>query len=211
MYAHPQSGSAATATAAPTLHVGTYRRTLLAAIIGNDLFTPAEQLRANHNAHECQDAQRLSQWTRNVLRERDRREAADLVEVEQTAQPTGNLLADLANPAYVAQHGAKQAALGFKLTVREAAVSLDSLRQAFAAQQPATLAPAPCATPGQCDELYRLACHPALTPEEKAQTLALLPTFTQGAAAACIGQLHAQTLRRTSQLGWRDGSTLLAA
>ena len=74
MYAQPQNG-VAPGSAAPTLHVGTYRRALLAVIIGNDLFTEAEQLRANHHAHECQDAAKLALWTRNTLRVATERQA----------------------------------------------------------------------------------------------------------------------------------------
>lgn len=60
----------------PTLHLGTYRRAILAITCGNDLFTAAEQLRANHNVHECEDSHRLALWLRNVQREATRREEA---------------------------------------------------------------------------------------------------------------------------------------
>ena len=92
------SGQAAAVTTAPTLHVGTYRRALLAVIIGNDLFSEAEQLRANHNAHECQDAAKLALWTRNSQR----------VAAERQAQQQAQGLANLAEG--LARFEAKQAA-----------------------------------------------------------------------------------------------------
>lgn len=72
---------------ASTLHIGTYRRNILAVIIGCDLFTAEEQLRCNHNVAECEDAQRLARWVRNVRLEVQRREhAAELAEATH-AQP----------------------------------------------------------------------------------------------------------------------------
>jgi hypothetical protein len=66
---------------APILHVGTYRRNILAVVIGCDLFTAEEQLRCNHHVAECEDAQRLARWVRNVRLEAQRREqAAELSE-----------------------------------------------------------------------------------------------------------------------------------
>jgi hypothetical protein len=68
----------------PTLYIGTYRRNILAVVIGCDLFTAAEQLRCNHNIAECEDAQRLARWVRNVRLECQRRElAAELAEAAQ--------------------------------------------------------------------------------------------------------------------------------
>lgn len=51
---------------APTLHVGTCRRNILAVVIYCDLFTAEEQIRCNHHVAECEDAQRLARWVRNV-------------------------------------------------------------------------------------------------------------------------------------------------
>jgi hypothetical protein len=85
MYINLQSGeSTVAAVAAPTLQIGATRRNILAIVIGNDLFTPAEQLRCNHNVHECQDPTRLALWLRNVRREAMRR--------EEVAEPQAELL-----------------------------------------------------------------------------------------------------------------------
>lgn len=255
MYAQPQSG-ATVAAVAPTLHVGTYRRNLLAVLVGNDLFSADEQQRAQGNVGACQDATRLALWLKNVRRVAAEREQARTLAAMAHGIARFEARVALAAPAAtpnqyeVAQAAYKQAAAkARRLTVRrnelfeqlcplrpdgfpvyayaenpnraqlEAAhaAALEANRLALVAQErvqqlepQATAAPR-YATPNQCDELYRLACHPALTPAEKAQTLALLPTLTEGAAVACIGQLYAQVLRRAGQLGWRDGSTLLAA
>ncbi|WP_161787206.1 hypothetical protein [Hymenobacter sp. IS2118] len=38
-----------------------------AVIIGNPLFSPEEQLLANHHVHECEDAGQLALWLANML------------------------------------------------------------------------------------------------------------------------------------------------
>lgn len=67
MYAKTQDAATAAVTA--------YRATLLGLILNNPLFTDAEQLRANHNAHECECPLILAKWVRNTRREADRRRA----------------------------------------------------------------------------------------------------------------------------------------
>ena len=56
--------------------LGELRQHVLAALLGNPLFSEAEQLRANHFVHECEDVARLTRWPANVLAEIARREAA---------------------------------------------------------------------------------------------------------------------------------------
>lgn len=56
--------------------LGELRQHVLAALLGNPLFTAAEQLRANHFVHESEDITRLTRWHANVLTEIARREAA---------------------------------------------------------------------------------------------------------------------------------------
>lgn len=56
--------------------LGELRQQVLAALVGNPLFTAAEQLRANHFAHECEDAARLIRWQVSVQAEITRREQA---------------------------------------------------------------------------------------------------------------------------------------
>lgn len=55
--------------------LGELRQHVLAALLGNPLFSEAEQLRANHFVHECEDIARLTRWHANVLAEIARREA----------------------------------------------------------------------------------------------------------------------------------------
>lgn len=57
----------ANSKAAPTLHHGTYRRAIMAALSA-ETFTPAERLRTNHAVYECQDGAKLALWLKNVRR-----------------------------------------------------------------------------------------------------------------------------------------------
>jgi hypothetical protein len=55
--------------------LGELRQHVLVALIGHPLFSDAEQLWANHFAHECEDVNRLICWGRSVQAEIARREA----------------------------------------------------------------------------------------------------------------------------------------
>jgi hypothetical protein len=55
--------------------LGELRQHVLLPLIGNPLFSEAEQLRANHFVHESNDIARLTRWGANVLIEIARREA----------------------------------------------------------------------------------------------------------------------------------------
>lgn len=46
--------------------LGELRHALAAVFFGNPLFSPEEQLLANHYSHECEDAQQLTCWLRNI-------------------------------------------------------------------------------------------------------------------------------------------------
>jgi len=48
------------------LSVGELRQSILAVLVGNPLFMEEEQLLANHLTYECEDAERLTRWLRNV-------------------------------------------------------------------------------------------------------------------------------------------------
>ncbi|MGI4871496.1 MAG: hypothetical protein ACRYFX_09995 [Janthinobacterium lividum] len=98
------TGQAAVAAAAPTLHLATFRRNILALIVGNPLFTDAEQLRANHHTHECTCPYRLVRWLKNVRRVAAEREHAQGVAslAEGIAQFEAKLAGATA-PATVAQ------------------------------------------------------------------------------------------------------------
>jgi hypothetical protein len=83
------TGQATVAAVAPTLHLGTYRRAIMA-VMSADVFTPAERLRANHSVYECEDSAKLALWLKNVRRVFAEREAvleqADLAELAQVAE-----------------------------------------------------------------------------------------------------------------------------
>ena len=59
----------------PPPSLGELRRHVLLPLIGNPLFSEAEQLRANHFVHESDDTDRLTRWGANVLAEIARRQA----------------------------------------------------------------------------------------------------------------------------------------
>lgn len=59
----------------PPISIGELRQHVLTPLIGNSLFSEAEQLRANHFVHECEDIARLTRWGTNVLAEIARRQA----------------------------------------------------------------------------------------------------------------------------------------
>ena len=64
------------ASTKPSATLGELRQHALTALIGHPLFSDAEQLRANHFAHECEDINRLIHWGESVQAEITRREAA---------------------------------------------------------------------------------------------------------------------------------------
>jgi hypothetical protein len=64
------------ASAEPPISMGELRQHVLMPLIGNPFFSEAEQLRANHFVHECEDIARLLRWGKSVQAEIDRREAA---------------------------------------------------------------------------------------------------------------------------------------
>lgn len=59
----------------PPTCLGELRQHILLPLIGNPLFSEAEQLRANHFVHESDDIARLTRWGTNVLAEIARRQA----------------------------------------------------------------------------------------------------------------------------------------
>ena len=59
----------------PPTSLGELRQHVLFPLIGNPLFSEAEQLRANHFVHESDDIARLTRWGVNVLAEIARRQA----------------------------------------------------------------------------------------------------------------------------------------
>ena len=60
----------------PPSSLGELRQHVLLPLIGNPLFSAAEQLRANHFVHERDDIARLTRWGANVLTKIARRQAA---------------------------------------------------------------------------------------------------------------------------------------
>jgi hypothetical protein len=68
------NGTSALISVLPTC-LGELRQHVLAPLIGNSLFSEAEQLRANHFVHESDDIARLTRWGAKVLAEIVRRQA----------------------------------------------------------------------------------------------------------------------------------------
>ena len=60
----PQNYMETHVTGQPVL--GEIRHALSAMFFGNSLFSPQEQLLANHYIHECEDAQQLTCWLRSL-------------------------------------------------------------------------------------------------------------------------------------------------
>lgn len=59
----------------PPTSLGELRQHVLLPLLGNSLFSEAEQLRANHFVHESDDVARLTRWGASVLAEIARRQA----------------------------------------------------------------------------------------------------------------------------------------
>ncbi|WBO86808.1 hypothetical protein [Hymenobacter yonginensis] len=57
---------------------GELRHALSAAFFGNPLFSPLEQLLANHRIHECEDTGQLTHWLAELPAVLARRQAAIL-------------------------------------------------------------------------------------------------------------------------------------
>ena len=64
-----------TLTSVPPILLGELRQHVLLPLIGNSLFSEAEQLRANHYVHESENIARLTRWGANILAEIARRQA----------------------------------------------------------------------------------------------------------------------------------------
>jgi hypothetical protein len=77
------TGQVVASTTTPTLHLGTYRRAIMA-VLSADVFTPAERLRANDSVYQTEDSTRLALWLKNVRRVFTERE---LVAEEVVIQP----------------------------------------------------------------------------------------------------------------------------
>ncbi|MGI4871661.1 MAG: hypothetical protein ACRYFX_10835 [Janthinobacterium lividum] len=218
---------------APTLHLATFRRNILAVVLDNPLFTDAEQLRSNHNAHECTCPYRLVRWLKNVRRVAAEREhaqgIASLAEgIELFEQ---RLAAGASAPAATAPAEQPELATGSQLNrlkmaawelpltdmgrdmLFERILAPDLTRTAaadlLAALEAANAVPTPkqWATPAQCDEIHQLTTHPVMLACEKAQVRTALPTLTQVGAVRLIGKLWGKVLHRTGQVASSDGST----
>jgi hypothetical protein len=69
--------------------LGELRHALSAVFFGNPLFSPQEQLLANHYIHECEDAQQLTRWLRKMTAALTRRHPAGL---SSTASLAGHVV-----------------------------------------------------------------------------------------------------------------------
>ncbi|RZK45320.1 MAG: hypothetical protein EOO61_00205, partial [Hymenobacter sp.] len=82
----------------PLTCLGKLRQHVLAPLIGNSLFSEAEQLRANHFVHENEDIARLTRWGANVIAEIARRQAKAARQRRDLA--TGATLRQLRSPSF---------------------------------------------------------------------------------------------------------------
>jgi hypothetical protein len=78
--------------------LGELRQHVLLPLIGNPLFSEAEQLRANHFVHESEDIARLTRWGANVLVEIARRQAEAARQRRDLA--TGTTLRQLSSTSF---------------------------------------------------------------------------------------------------------------
>jgi hypothetical protein len=69
--------------------LGELRQALSAVLFGNPLFSPQEQLLANHRIYECEDAQQLSRWLTNTSTALTRRQ---LVRLSPTSSGSGHVV-----------------------------------------------------------------------------------------------------------------------
>jgi hypothetical protein len=69
--------------------LGELRQALSAVLFGNPLFSPQEQLLANHHIYECEDAQQLSRWLTNTSTALTRRQ---LVRLSPTSSGSGHVV-----------------------------------------------------------------------------------------------------------------------
>jgi hypothetical protein len=219
MYTNPQNGQATTATVAPTLHLGTYRRAILRLVVGNDLFTAAEQLRCNDSVHQCENSAKLALWLKNVRHVAAEREAqAEAQALANMAQGIERFDAQLATAPVryaTAEQTSKLHQLALhrtltdgertqlllklpRLTEAQAAAKLTEL-QTLTTTRGGTAAPAngteQFTTPAQCELVVSLAA--SLPRAERADALRRLPYLTEHEAAAFITGLR---LRQGSRL-----------
>jgi hypothetical protein len=69
--------------------LGELRHALSAVLFGNPLFSPQEQLLANHHIYECEDAQQLRRWLINTSTALTRRQ---LVRLSPTSSGYGHVV-----------------------------------------------------------------------------------------------------------------------
>jgi hypothetical protein len=69
--------------------LGELRQALSAVLFGNPLFSPQEQLLANHRIYECEDAQQLRRWLTNTSTALTRRQ---LVRLSLTSSGSGHVV-----------------------------------------------------------------------------------------------------------------------
>jgi hypothetical protein len=69
--------------------LGELRQALSAVLFGNPLFSPQEQLLANHRIYECEDAQQLTRWLTNTSTALTRRQ---LVRLSPTSSGSGHVV-----------------------------------------------------------------------------------------------------------------------
>ena len=69
--------------------LGELRHALSAVFFGNPLFSPQEQLLANHHIHECENAEQLARWLNNTPTALAKRQHANSL---RTVSSTGHVV-----------------------------------------------------------------------------------------------------------------------
>lgn len=84
------------------MSLGELRQAILAVYVGNPLFTPEEQLQANHQAHEYEGVQELSRWL----------QAARLTDAQRAKAARWHAASTVPQPGVCLDAATQQAELG---------------------------------------------------------------------------------------------------
>ena len=170
-------GQATAVTVAPQTPIGVLRAEVLALIVGSPLFTDAEQLRANHTVHACENLATLLKWLANVRQEAENRAAVrQAIADNQATDWQRNCLKaaawELITITEADRRALLQTIMREPLTKAEAVALLARLMRVAAYEQHAP------ATPAQRAQVRAYARHPNFTRAERTQMRLVLPCLT---------------------------------
>ena len=185
-------GSGLATATAPQSPLGVLRAEVLALLVGNPLFTDAEQLRANHNVHACECLATLIKWLANVRQEAANRAAVrQVIADNQATDWQRNCLKaaawELTAISDADRYQLLQTISRGPLTKAEAVALLARLEQAAAHEQRAP------ATAGQRAQVRAYARHRNFTRAERAHMRLVLPHLTIVSAESYLHGLRDQS------------------